>query len=140
MFSCEISKIFKNTYFEEHPRTTADQMICNKNKSVSHLKSETIFGNWKPFKNNEKCLLFHLKIAFFPRYLNFCLDFLVMKKNGLIKKIRLVSKFMTSQHGNRLLQYTYFKINLSILFEPFFLHDQKGTPKSQELNILEHLR
>ena len=30
MFSCEISKIFKNTYFEEHLRTIADQMICNK--------------------------------------------------------------------------------------------------------------
>ena len=30
MFSYEISKIFKNTYFEEHLRTTVDQMICNK--------------------------------------------------------------------------------------------------------------
>ena len=30
MFSCEISKIFKSTYFEEHLRTTADQTICNK--------------------------------------------------------------------------------------------------------------
>ena len=30
MFFCEISKIFKNIYFEEHLRTTADQMICNK--------------------------------------------------------------------------------------------------------------
>ena len=30
MFSCEISKVFKNTYFEKHLRTTADQMICNK--------------------------------------------------------------------------------------------------------------
>ena len=30
MFSCEISKILKNTYFEEHMRTTADQMTCNK--------------------------------------------------------------------------------------------------------------
>ena len=30
MFPCEISKIFKNTYFEEHLRRTADQMICNK--------------------------------------------------------------------------------------------------------------
>ena len=27
MFSCEISKIFKNTYFEEHLRMTADQMV-----------------------------------------------------------------------------------------------------------------
>ena len=25
------------------------------------LKSEPIFGNWKPFKNDEKCSLFHLK-------------------------------------------------------------------------------
>ena len=30
MFSCEISKIFKNIYFEEHLWATADQMICNK--------------------------------------------------------------------------------------------------------------
>ena len=30
MFSCEISKIFKSTYFEEHLQTTTDQMICNK--------------------------------------------------------------------------------------------------------------
>ena len=30
MLSCEISKSFSNTYFEEHLRTTADQMTCNK--------------------------------------------------------------------------------------------------------------
>ena len=29
------------------------------------------------------------------------LDFLVMQKNGLIRKIRLISKFMTSQPGNQ---------------------------------------
>ena len=28
------------------------------------LRSETIFGNWKPFKNNDKCFLFHLKSSF----------------------------------------------------------------------------
>ena len=33
----------------------------------------------------------------FSRYLNFCLDFLVIYQNGLIKKIRLISKFLTSQ-------------------------------------------
>ena len=33
------------------------------------------------------------------RYLNFCLDFLVIEKNGLIGKTRLNSKFMISQHG-----------------------------------------
>ena len=28
------------------------------------LRSEKIFGNWKPFKNDEKCFLFHLKSSF----------------------------------------------------------------------------
>ena len=28
------------------------------------LGSETIFDNWKPFKNDEKCFLFHLKSSF----------------------------------------------------------------------------
>ena len=28
------------------------------------LMSETNFGNWKPFKNDEKCFLFHLKSSF----------------------------------------------------------------------------
>ena len=36
----------------------------------------------------------------FSRYLyNFCLDFLVMYQNGLIKKIRLISNVMASQPG-----------------------------------------
>ena len=33
----------------------------------------------------------------FSRYLRFRVDFLVIWKNGLIKKIWLISKFMTSQ-------------------------------------------
>ena len=32
---------------------------------------------------------------------NFCLDVLVMYKNGLIRKITLFSKFMTSQPGKQ---------------------------------------
>ena len=38
------------------------------NKNINILKaqsqSETIFGDWKPFKNNEKYFLFHLKSSF----------------------------------------------------------------------------
>ena len=30
----------------------------------AHSRSETIFGKWKPLKNNEKCFLFHLKSSF----------------------------------------------------------------------------
>ena len=37
------------------------------------------------------------KFFSFSRYLSFCLDFLVIYQNGLIKKIRLFSDFMTSQ-------------------------------------------
>ena len=33
----------------------------------------------------------------FSRYLSFCLDFLVMYKNSLIRKMRLISKFISSQ-------------------------------------------
>ena len=35
----------------------------------------------------------------FSKYFNFCLDFLVIQKNALIKTIRLISKFVTSQPG-----------------------------------------
>ena len=37
----------------------------------------------------------------FSRYLNFCLDFLIMQQNNLIRKIRLISNFMTSQPGQQ---------------------------------------
>ena len=39
----------------------------------------------------------------FSRHLRFCLDFLVMYKNGLIRKTRLILKFMTSQTGEQTL-------------------------------------
>ena len=61
------------------------------------VRSETIFGNWNPFKNDEKCFYFVLKI------LSFSLEILVMYWNGLIKNIRfkLISNFMTSQLGQQ---------------------------------------
>ena len=40
------------------------------------------------------------KLFSLSRYLSFCLDFLVMYRNGLIKKIRLISNSMTSQTGS----------------------------------------
>ena len=48
-----------------------------------------------PLKNeNEKCFLFHLKRSFrSQRYLCFCLDFLVMYRKGLLKKIKANFKF-----------------------------------------------
>ena len=37
----------------------------------------------------------------FSRYLSFCLNFLLMYRNDLMKKIRLISNFMTSQAGQQ---------------------------------------
>ena len=48
-----------------------------------------------------------LKLFSFSKYLNFCLDFLVKQKNGLIRIRRLTSKFMTSQPEKKHFQYTY---------------------------------
>ena len=39
------------------------------------------------------------KFFSFSRYLSFCLDFLAMQKNGLIRKIKLILTFRTSQPG-----------------------------------------
>ena len=41
------------------------------------------------------------KLFPFSRYLCFCLDFLVMNQNSLIKKVRLISNFMTSKPGQQ---------------------------------------
>ena len=61
------------------------------------LRSQTFFVNRKPFKNNKKILfLWPSKFTSFSRYLRFCPDFYLMHKQGLIRKIRLIPKFMGS--------------------------------------------
>ena len=50
-----------------------------------------------PLKMMKNAFYFILKAFFVLRYSKFCLNFLVMQKNGLIKTIRLILKFMTSQ-------------------------------------------
>ena len=47
----------------------------------------------KPFKNDEKCFLFHLKSSFPSQD--------ILTKNGLIRKVRLILEFMTSQPGEQ---------------------------------------
>ena len=43
----------------------------------------------------------HFKSTFQSQDNSSCLDFLVIQKNGLIIKIRLISKFMTSKSGKQ---------------------------------------
>ena len=47
----------------------------------------------------EKASYFTLKALFILNIFKFGLDFLVMYKNSLIKKIKLISKFMMPQSG-----------------------------------------
>ena len=55
---------------------------------------------WKSFKNDEKCFLAHLKSYFRSQDIYiFVLTFWSCRKNDLIRKIRLISKFMTWQPG-----------------------------------------
>ena len=73
-------------------------------RSVLYLKvhSQVWDNSWqlKALKRWWKMLFIsHQKLFLFSRYLNFCLDFLVMQQNGLLRKIRLVSTFTTSQPG-----------------------------------------
>ena len=53
--------------------------------------------------NVMKYIYFMFKALFFFRCLNFCPDFLVMYKNCLIRKLRLISKFMTSHTGQQII-------------------------------------
>ena len=48
------------------------------------------------FLATETYLMMKMLFMSNSRYFNFCLDFLVLQENGLIRKIRLISKSMTS--------------------------------------------
>ena len=79
--------------------------IKNNQSGFSHLRTLTFqkmryFLDWRLFKNDEKCFYFILKSLFvlkIPKF--FVLAFWSYRKNSLIRKIRLTSKFMTSQPG-----------------------------------------
>ena len=61
---------------------------------------------WKPFKNNQKCFLFHLKSS--PRFQDiyiFVLTFWPCRKNGLIRKMTLLWRHSLV---NKQLKYTYY--------------------------------
>ena len=72
-------------------------------KNLNYLRSETNFGNRKPFKNDEKCFLFHFKkLLLFSRYLNFCLDFLIACKTAWFEITwKRNAKIISKQPGER---------------------------------------
>ena len=75
-------------------------IILTELKSDSHLPKKLChLLDWKPFKNDKK-FLFHLNSFFLSQYIQvFVTTFWSSRKNSLVRKIRLTSKFMTSQPG-----------------------------------------
>ena len=58
----------------------------------------------KPFKNDKKCSLFYQKSSFrFEEIYMFVLTFLIMRENSWIRKLRLISKFMTPVTGKKII-------------------------------------
>ena len=67
---------------------------------LSPSKKKFYLVQWYPFKNDEKYFLYYLKSSFRSQDIyTFDLTFWACRKNGLIRKISLILKFMTSQPG-----------------------------------------
>ena len=104
-------------------------MLKNDSKANCQLTRRQILATESLLK---MLFIFLKKLFSFWRYLSFCSDFLVMLENGLIREIRLTSKYITSQPGEKPWQYTYCPISqemkvikqlnlVSIIWETFFL-------------------
>ena len=71
-------------------------------KSSSHLQKMCYLLDWKPFKNDKKMLFISLERLFsFSRFFSqvFVTTFWSWRRNGLIRKVRLTSKFTMPQLG-----------------------------------------
>ena len=89
--------VFCSTY-SDNELVTICKIKTNYLKLDSHLPNKLLFASMTALKNDEKCFLFHLKSSF--RFQNICIFILAFwsyRKNGLIRKIRLISNFTTSQ-------------------------------------------
>ena len=75
----------------------------------AHLRSETVFGNWKPFK-----IYFTLKAPFVVKIFKFLFWPFGCVENGSIRKITIISKFLSHKLVNKQLQYTYWPIHQEI--------------------------
>ena len=74
--------------------------------------SEKMFENWKSFKNDKN--VFHLQCFSCSDIWIFVLNFRSCQKTGLIRKIRLISKFMIPQPVNKYFQHTYLPMSQEV--------------------------
>ena len=86
--------------YSDNKSVTICKIKTNYLKLDSHLPNKLLFASMTAFKNDEKCFLFHLKSSFRSQDIQtFVLTLWLCRKKGLIRKIRLILKFMMSQPG-----------------------------------------
>ena len=93
--------VVTSCYYENLRRTMRTAIVSYPLNSNSHLRKEIVLlVSMKPFKNDEKCFLFNLRSSVCSHDISvFVLTFWSCRKNGLIRKIRLILKFMSSKLG-----------------------------------------
>ena len=110
VFNSHFQSITDSLDLFEQPLGSRDQIYESIDRIIDsfrfHPSIKDAFSGLRQFLATESPskMMHFLKISpqkLFPfsRYLSFCLDFWVMYQNGLIKKIRLISNFMTSHPG-----------------------------------------
>ena len=67
------------------------------NRALTFQKKLFYFLQWKLFENDKNAFYFILKQLFVPKIFNFFSWLCGHVKNGLIRNVRLISKFMTPQ-------------------------------------------
>ena len=102
MYMCRLrhSKIWRSqrkVRTENNAKTGKIIFWCNFKGALTALRQFLATEN--PLKRWKMLFISPQKLFLFSRYLSFCLDFLVNYRNNLIKKIRSISNFMTSQPG-----------------------------------------
>ena len=80
--------------------TSVKDVLLKGGLSPFKKKKKIYLLQWKPFKNDKKRFLFHLKSYFCSQNFvlkMFFLTFWSCRRKGLIRKIKSISKFLTSQ-------------------------------------------
>ena len=75
----------------------------NKIRTLTFKKNYFYLFQWKHFKSDEKCFLFHVKARFVLEIFTLLSWLFGHVKDGLIRKLWLISKFMTSQAGQQII-------------------------------------
>ena len=89
LWSLALAKKSSNNINNSHAQVSR---LCN--FLWEYVRSETIFDKWKPFRNNEKCVLFQPKSSFRSQDI-FVLTFWSCRKTAWLE--RLISKIDLSK-------------------------------------------